>query len=42
LISFTTGSMITAIRPHAKPQCWMSAGPPSIGGYAEIGWAASR
>jgi hypothetical protein len=35
LINFTTGSMISALRPApAAIQSWVSAGPPSLGGYA--------
>lgn len=35
LIGFTTGSMITALRAPPSPlQSWVSAGPPSIGGYS--------
>ena len=35
LIGFTTGSMISALRPYPAPvDSWISAGPPSVGGYS--------
>jgi isopenicillin-N N-acyltransferase-like protein len=35
LISFTTGSMISALRPGRVPtESWVSGGPPSLGGYS--------
>jgi isopenicillin-N N-acyltransferase-like protein len=37
LIGFTTGSMISALSPApADVEAWVSAGPPSIGGYASF------
>ena len=37
LISFTTGSMISALRPAPAPvESWVSAGPPSLGGYGQF------
>ncbi|MBX3483416.1 C45 family peptidase [Phenylobacterium sp.] len=34
IINFTTGSMISALRPApADIEAWVSAGPPSLGGY---------
>lgn len=41
LINFTTGSMISALRPApAAIESWVSAGPPSIGGYGHATLAA--
>lgn len=37
VIGFTTGSMISALRPAPAPlDSWISAGPPSIGGYSQF------
>jgi len=37
IINFTTGSMISALRPApADIEAWVSAGPPSIGGYGHV------
>jgi hypothetical protein len=37
LIGFTTGSMISALRPGQAPvESWISAGPPSLGGYSRF------
>ena len=35
LIGFTTGSIVSALRPDPAPvESWISAGPPSLGGYS--------
>ena len=40
LIGFTTGSMLTALRPGPKSlRAWMSAGPPSVAGYDPVSLA---
>ena len=37
LIGFTTGAMISALRPGPAPlESWISAGPPSLGGYSRF------
>jgi len=37
LIGFTTGSIISALRPGAAAvESWISAGPPSLGGYSRF------
>lgn len=43
IINFTTGSMISALRPApAEIESWVSAGPPSIGGYSHAVLSAGR
>ena len=37
LIGFTTGSIVSALRPAPAPiESWISAGPPSLGGYSRF------